>query len=203
MNRFNKLAFAALPLTIALLAGCGTTSGNNTNTATSNTTASNATSSNTVTKTTPSGGKVMIVGGQSYSGSANLKKYEDTAKNKPDNADAQIQAGVSAHVNGQDDLAIGYYQKAIKLDPKSGVAYNNIGNIYFRVKNDAKQAVTYYQKATEVQPTYLYGWWNLALAQQKLGQNTAAKGTLQQGMKAVPTSDPNYKNLQNMLKTMK
>jgi Tfp pilus assembly protein PilF len=196
MNRFSKLAFAALPLTIALLAGCGTTSGNNNNT---NTAASN----NTITKTTPSGGKVMIVGGQSYSGSANLKKYEDAAKNKPSSADAQIQAGISAHVNGQDDLAIQYYQKAIKLDPKSGIAYNNIGNIYFRVKNDAKQAVTYYQKATEVQPTYLYGWWNLALAQQKLGQTSAAKQTVEQGMKAVPKSDANYKNLENLLKTLK
>lgn len=194
MNRFSKFAFTALPLTFALLAGCGTTS-NNTSAA-----QSNATSNNTVTKTTSSGGKVMIVGGASYSGSANLKKYEDTAKNKPSSAEAQIQAGISAHVNGNDDLAIQYYKKAIQLDPKNGVAYNNIGNIYFRDKNDAKGAIPYYQNATKVQPTYVYGWWNLALVQQKLGQKDAMKQTVEQGMKVVPKSDPNYKNLASLLK---
>ncbi len=142
----------------------------------------------------------MVIGGQQYEGSANLKKYESKAAANPNNAEAQIDAGRSAHVNGDDKAAISYYEKAIKIDPKNAQAYNNIGNIYFRDMNQPRSAVPYYQKATQADPTYVYGWWNLALAEKALGNNTAAQEAVKEGLQKVPKSDPNYKNLENALK---
>ena len=190
MHRKNKLALVALPIAFMLLAGCGTGSATN-----------KTSSASTKPAPTATQGKTVVIGSQPYEGAANLKKFEDAAAKNPSDANAQVQAGVSARLNGNDDLAIQYYQKAIQADASDGIAYNNIGNIYFRDKKDAAASTSYYKKATEVQPTYIYGWWNLALAEQQLGQKSAAQQTVDAGLKVVPKTDPNYKYLAQVLKT--
>ncbi len=190
MIRNYKRAVVAIPLVFVFLTGCGA------GTVINNTSA--------VPPTNTAGtNRTVIVGGNRYQGAANLKKLETTAKSRPNDANAQVQAGISARVNGNDDLAIQYYQKAIALDPNNGTAYNNIGNIYFRDKNNPQASLTYYKKATQVQPGYVYGWWNLASAQLKLGQKAAAQETVNQGLKVVSKADPNYKNLANVMKGQK
>ena len=150
---------------------------------------------------TPSGksSHQLIYGGQAYEGSANLAKYEKTAKAQPKSAQAQIQAGISAYVNGKFSAAIAYYKQAIADDPKNGLPYNNIGNIYYRGMGDPKAAVPYYQKTTQVDPTYVYGWWNLALSESSLGNTAAAKQAVRQGLVHVPKTDPYYKYLKGAL----
>ncbi|GEO24691.1 hypothetical protein AAC03nite_04760 [Alicyclobacillus acidoterrestris] len=192
----------AAALAILVLTGCG--AANNTTNGTSGTTG-NSTATNeastTITNST-TGTKTIVEGGQQYQGSANLKKYQDAAKSKPNDAQAQLNAGVASHVNGDDTAAIAYYKKAAALDPKSAVPYNNIGNIYLRDKNDAKSAIPYYQKATKADPTYGYGWWNLAIAEQSVGDVAAAKQAVANGLKDAKKSDPAYKGLQAMQKQL-
>ncbi|GMA63469.1 tetratricopeptide repeat protein [Alicyclobacillus fastidiosus] len=191
-------------LALLVLTGCGAGTNNTSNTAgTSNTANASGAASTTTTKNTSGGGKTVIVGGQQYQGSANLKKYQAAAKSKPNSAQAQLNAGVASHVNGDDAAAIAYYKKAIALDPKSAIAYNNIGNIYLRDKKDVKTAIGYYQQATKADPTYGYGWWNLAIAESQAGNNQAAQQAVTSGLKSVKTSDPVYKSLQAMQKELK
>ncbi len=194
MNRVNIFTFAVVPITFTLLVGCGAGPGGN-NVAVAPTNRTN------IANTTARPGQTVVMGAQGYAGAANLRKFETLAAQKPNDANAQIQAGVSAHVNRNDNLALQYYQKAIRIAPESGVAYNNVGNIYFRDRNDLHTAIAYYSKATQVQPTYAYGWWNLALVQMKLGQKSIAQQTVARGLKVVPKTDPNYKNLANTVKS--
>ncbi len=50
------------------------------------------------------------------------------------------------------DEAIGYYRKAIDVDPKSHVGYNGIGEVYRDYKKDMNEAMAWYRKALEVKP---------------------------------------------------
>ncbi len=186
--------FSAISLTGLVLVGCGTASSNGSVSA-------QIGGSNSVT-VNENGQSTVIQGGLPYNGPQNLKKYEAAAAANPTNVQAQIQAGVAAHVNQDDAKAIIYYKKAIQLDPKNAVPYTNIGNIYLRDKGDAKAALPYYQKATQVNPAYGYGWWNLAITEAKLGNKTVAQQAVATGLKKVPKTDPAYVGLQDEQKAL-
>lgn len=194
----QKIGLIAVAIaTTAIVAGCGSAKpAPSTNTA--NTTNAKL-PANTVIQKGPNGQQTMMEGATPYSGKAKLQQYEAAAKASPKDANAQMQAGISAFVNQDYTAAISYYQKAIAIDPKNGVAYNNIGNVYLRRLNKPKEALTYYKKATEVQPTYGYGWYNLALCEKAVGDTTAAKAAVTQGLKVVPKTDPVYKSLPSVL----
>lgn len=142
-------------------------------------------------------------GTEAYQGKDNLAKFEQQAQKSSSDAGALIEAGKSAFVNNDFDKAADYYKKAIAIDPKNVIVSNNLGNVYFRGKNDPKTALPYYKKATEIDPTYYYGWMNLALCQQVLGDKKVAQDTLDNGMQKVPKSDPNYKGLEKMRADLK
>lgn len=200
-NIIQSIGVAAIAAVV--LTGCGTggQAANNSSAGTSNT--SNTASAKSTTNgaiTTKNG--TVIENASGYAGSANLKKYQAAASSKPSDFQAQIDAGIASHVNGDDAKAIKYYQAAGKINPKSAVPYNNIGNIYLRDKKDAKSAIPYYQKATKADPTYAYGWWNLSIAQSQNGNIAAAKKAVASGLKDVKKSDPVYKSLQAMQKQL-
>lgn len=166
----------------------------------------NQTTSAQVAGTAPSvstnGHGGLIVGGEAYQGQNNLANYEKAAEARPSDAQAQIQAGISAYVNGDMQKAIGYYQRAISDDPKNVIPYNNLGNVYYRGLKQPKEALQYYQKATQVDPSYGFGWLNLGLCELDLGDKSAAKAAFQHGLSKVSKNDPLYKSFQDNLKKL-
>ncbi|MDD4909832.1 MAG: tetratricopeptide repeat protein [Candidatus Omnitrophica bacterium] len=73
------------------------------------------------------------------------------------------------------DLALSYYQKALELNPKFYLVYNDIGIIY-EAKGDVGQAENYYRKAITIKPDYLSPYTNLACLYEKKGDiNMSAK----------------------------
>lgn len=203
MKKFRTATIGISILMVAILVGCGNQQNATNNTGTANTANTSTTTSKAKKgETSLNGGKTIVEGGQNYSGKANLKKYKDAADKNPNNVQDLINAAISSRLNGDEAGAISYYKKAIQADPKSGLAYNNLGNIYFRDKSDAKVALPYYQKATKVQPSYSYGWLNLGEAQASAGDTAAAKSTIAQGLKIVKKSDPVYKMLQSEQATL-
>ncbi|GMA63088.1 hypothetical protein GCM10025859_35280 [Alicyclobacillus fastidiosus] len=114
-----------------------------------------------------------------------LQEYQKKAVKEPNNYQAQIKAAISYHEQGNDEQAIAYYKKAIQINPESGEAYNNIGNIYFRDKHEPQISIPYYEKATKVQPGYGYGWLNLVIAQKQVGNVSDAISAIQNGLKKV------------------
>ena len=138
-----------------------------------------------------------------FEGKDNLAKFEDIAQKNPSTPTDQVNAAVSSYVNQDFDKAVAYYKKALTLDPKNAQYLTYLGNVYFRGLNVPKEAVPYYQAATQNDPSYVYGWWNLAIAEKTLGDKDAAKATLQKGLASVSSSDPLYKQLQATLDTLK
>ena len=65
-----------------------------------------------------------------------------------------ISAGASTTDNkGELDKAIADFSKAIEIDPKSAIAYNNRGWAY-EGKKDYDRAIADYSKAIEIDPKY-------------------------------------------------
>ena len=63
---------------------------------------------------------------------------------------------------GNIDAALGFYQKAIELDPLYAVAYNDLGVIY-EAKGETDRAEDSYLGSIKIDPSYLSACTNLAL----------------------------------------
>ena len=165
-------------LSVAFLSGCGSTP-----------------SASQTTTSTPAVKKnqTYVIGGASYQGQKNLQKWEQKAKSDPTNVQYLYSSGVSAYLNNQPQLAISYYTKAAKIQPKNGELWNNIGNVYRNSYHNNQQAISYYQKATVVDPKYDYGWYNWAYTLVKMNNIPAAKIVVNKALTTLPKSDPLYK----------
>ncbi len=144
----------------------------------------------------------VVIGADNYSGADKLAKFEEAAKRNSKDAKAQFDAGVSSYVNKDNEKAIKYYKLAIENDPSNAVAYNNLGNVYFRGLNKPKDALQYYEKATRINPAFAYGWLNLALCNKDLGSLDAAKQAVKESLTRVAVTDQLYKSLQELGKTL-
>ena len=105
----------------------------------------------------------------------------------PENSQAWVLlAGVYNETNS--DKAIRCYENAIKLNPKSYLAYRGLGNYYLK-KKDYSLADAYYGKAIDINsfrfaPIYK----NRAVARIQIGNNRGAKEDLIKYLEQMPTA---------------
>jgi tetratricopeptide (TPR) repeat protein len=55
-----------------------------------------------------------------------------------------------------------FFQKAIRLDPKNEIAYNNLGYLYY-IQKKIDYSIENYKKAIELNPRYIYSYNNLSI----------------------------------------
>jgi superkiller protein 3 len=84
-------------------------------------------------------------------------------------ARAYREQGLKFQEKGNIDAAMGYYQKAIELDPDYVVAYNDLG-IVFESKGWPQRAEQMYLQGLKIDPGYLSLYSNLAMLYEKKGQ---------------------------------
>ncbi|OBQ43833.1 MAG: hypothetical protein AN484_10140, partial [Aphanizomenon flos-aquae WA102] len=102
----------------------------------------------------------------------------------------------------ESDARSQHYRKAIELDPKLAIAYNNLG-ITLNDQKKYDEAVTAYQKAIELDPNYAIAYYNLGndlSDQKKLEEAVAA---YQKAIEFDPKYATAYYNLGNTLKDQK
>jgi regulator of sirC expression with transglutaminase-like and TPR domain len=105
----------------------------------------------------------------------------------PENSQAWVLlAGVYNETNS--DKAIRCYENAIKLNPKSYLAYRGLGNYYLK-KKDYSLADAYYGKSIDINsfrfaPIYK----NRAVARMQIGNNRGAKEDLIKYLEQMPTA---------------
>jgi protein O-mannosyl-transferase len=71
-------------------------------------------------------------------------------ENKKDYINTWLELGFATTKLKQNDEAIGYFTKAIEVDPKNHVAYNGIGEVYRDNVKDMDKAMSWYQKSLAV-----------------------------------------------------
>lgn len=69
---------------------------------------------------------------------------------KNDYFNTYLELGFAATKLKQDDEAIGYFKKAIEIDPQSHIPYNGIGEVYRDNKKDMTEAMNWYQKTLSI-----------------------------------------------------
>jgi tetratricopeptide repeat protein len=80
-----------------------------------------------------------------------LRKLFGKSSSPADQTIELIKKGVSSFEEGNIDAAINYYNKAIEINPKVGIAYINRGYAYFN-KGNLSQAIQDATKAIEINP---------------------------------------------------
>ena len=98
-----------------------------------------------------------------------------------------FEKGIKAQSSYDFNSAIINYTKAIKLDSKYAVAYNNRGNAYNALKK-YEEAITDYTKAIELDPKNAVAYYNRGNAYYALKKHEEALVDLTKAIKL----DPNY-----------
>jgi len=80
-------------------------------------------------------------------------KYRRIIKASPDHSDSLHLMGVIANQVGYYALAVGLIEKAIEINPKEPIYYNNVGNA-FKSQGNLEKALLSYQKAIEIKPDF-------------------------------------------------
>jgi tetratricopeptide (TPR) repeat protein len=99
---------------------------------------------------------------------------------------------------GELELAKQQYQNLIAIDPNSYPAYNNLGYIAFYYEDNYEEAIRYYSKSIEINPSYDQGWCNRGLAYEYLDEYDKAREDYLQCLKI----SPNYENAIRRLNTL-
>jgi len=90
-----------------------------------------------------------------------LDLYTKATELDPNYIYAWLNLGVTYEVLKNFDKAVMCYEECLKIDPKYALAYNNLGLLYEKLKNDKKTAISYFQKAIEVDPKFVIARRNL------------------------------------------
>ena len=93
------------------------------------------------------------------------------------------------------------YQRAIAADRGNVELYNELGNVYFALKQ-YDQAAQAFREATAREPGYALGWYNLAHALRKADKKTDAVAAYRQYIKLKPEDPDPYYGLGQTLKAL-
>jgi tetratricopeptide (TPR) repeat protein len=74
---------------------------------------------------------------------------------------------------GQYEMAVADYKKALEIKPDFYIAWNNLGLTYTGMK-DYEQAITCLNKALEINPTFALTYYNRGLVYERLKENDKA-----------------------------
>jgi tetratricopeptide (TPR) repeat protein len=121
----------------------------------------------------------------------------------PPHADAPAlkAAAEGLRKEGKLEEAAAAYEKAVAADRGNVDLYNDLGNVYFALKrySDAARA---FRDATNRDPNYQLGWYNLAHALRKGGQKSEAVAAYRQYIRLRPDDPDPYYGLAQTLKAL-
>jgi len=125
------------------------------------------------------------------------KKQKDTAAytgNIKDLTVAELfEKGYSFHTSGSYNDAIYAYGKAIELDPKYAMAYNNRGAVYDNIGNYS-QAIKDYDRAIDLNPKYVEAYYNRGNAYGSLGNYSQEIKDYDKAIELNPNDEEAYNN---------
>lgn len=136
-----------------------------------------------------------------YAPSDNLEKqikcYEKTLENKPEDDAAWNNMGNAYYDLGDYTKALECYEKAIQNKPEYNAAWHNMGLIYFALGKNI-EAVDCYENAINFNPEDDAAWYNLGNVHFALGENMKAIHCYQKAIKSQPDSYEAWNNTGNV-----
>ncbi len=117
-----------------------------------------------------------------------IEAYQKALTLRPHYAEAQVGLGDAKAAKGDNEGAIGHYQKALGLDPLNARVHFSLAKIYYGEKGLYYEAVNAYKKAIELDPFFLD-------ARMGLGEIYEEKGLYKDAIaeyKKVVEAEPNH-----------
>ncbi|HEX2170757.1 MAG TPA: tetratricopeptide repeat protein [Nitrososphaera sp.] len=116
-----------------------------------------------------------------------IERLQRAVEIDPDNTQAWVLLG-GVYNEANSDKAVLCYENALKLNPRSYLAYRGLGNYYLKEK-DYSLAEAYYSKAIDINsfrfaPIYK----NRAVVRMQIGNNRGAKEDLTKYLEQMPTA---------------
>jgi hypothetical protein len=116
-----------------------------------------------------------------------IERLQRAVATDPDNSQAWVLLG-GAYNESNSDKAILCYENALKLNPRSYLAYRGLGNYYLKEK-DYSLAEAYYSKAIDINSSrFAPIFKNRAVARMQIGNNGGAKEDLTRYLEQLPTA---------------
>ncbi len=119
---------------------------------------------------------------------AALGTYDEAAKSVPQSAAPQLRIAMLHHRTGQEAKALPAYLKVVDLEPKNGLALNNIADIYSRRKDGLNEAEQWAVKAVAAAPKAADAHDTLGWIQRAKGNLGAARASLEKANQLDPRS---------------
>jgi len=119
-------------------------------------------------------------------------QFHAAIKVKPDYAESYMSLGILYHLTNDDNRAVTYLKKAIRLSPtKKEIIYNNLGLVYFD-GGQYVQALAEFQKAVQLGIRSAKIWRNIGSTQVKLQNFPAAVEAYRRVIENMPTLENLY-----------
>lgn len=106
-----------------------------------------------------------------------VKYIQHILEGRPDDQTVRFLLASQLKDGGYFLQAFEHYKKLLDLQPDDYRSFNNMGNIYFATQQFG-QAINYYRRATEVEPTFALAYFNTYLAQKEQFHFTEAEASL-------------------------
>jgi len=106
--------------------------------------------------------------------------------------DTYLELGFATTKLKQNEEAIGFFKEAIKIDPKSHIPYNGIGEIYRDNIKDYTEATNWYNKSLDVKPKERKACYGIAYCLNSTGKYKDAIPYLRTAIEQEPTYTPAY-----------
>ena len=128
-----------------------------------------------------------------------IKKADELIKIYPNENDLHNIQGASNAALGRFDKAIECYEKILKINPNSAIAYFNIAVMYDKLKSP-KYAIKNYKNATKIKSDYADAHNNMGSAYKELNDFDRALNAYQKATLIQPNHAFAYNNMGNIYK---
>jgi Flp pilus assembly protein TadD/energy-coupling factor transporter ATP-binding protein EcfA2 len=158
----------------------------------------------TNTRSATSTDMANVAGGMRLSGCLNSARQAlDSAFSKGESARAWFDmAALNVANKGDLRLAEDQYRKAIELDPRDTMPWNNLGNLLKAAKR-IDEAENAYRKAIELDPVYAMPWRNLGNLLRDTKRIDEAESAYRKAIELDPVNVMPWRNLGNLLREAK
>jgi Flp pilus assembly protein TadD len=139
---------------------------------------------------------LLYINSSNFSGAELLLKQ--IIKVKPNHSEALRLSAVISAQEGHKDLALETIEKAILADKRNGIAYSNRGNIQLSL-GMLSEAISSYEVAIKLTPSYAEAYSNLGNAYQELGESIKAIDLYKKAISIDQNNPEFFCNLGNAL----
>lgn len=131
-----------------------------------------------------------------------LKQYNNAKESlnrslsyRNDNMNTFLELGFACFKLKQDDDAIRHYKSAIAIDPKSHIPYNGIAEVYRDNRKDMNEAMKWYRKTLDMNPTERKASYGMGYCLNSKEQFSEAVSYLKTAIEKEPTYTAAYVEL--------